>query len=961
MLDIVTFNCNSVRNNIGIVKTLLANYDIVLLQELMILRDDISIIKNIDIDWDSAVTVNDDTENGIIKGRPKKGVCILWRKELSKFITPVYCNECFIGVEIQTDQGLIFLLNVYLPFDDRDDISYQNYIESLSIIQSLLDHSNFVHAVIMGDFNVNYFKGRFWALLKDFLTDNNLMCADLGLPSNSFTYLSPCHNTTSWLDHVICSSGISNNINNLNVLYDCSLYDHFPLACSLQNVNLNNCVNKKIVSLEKYVYWNKMTNKEKLKYHDNVHRSIDCDYFLDNDIFYCDRDRCNDEHHHRMLDTYITNLANVLQQSSLEFTLEKKFIKKCVPGWNSKIKPFFEDARKNFLLWKEGGKPQSGILLDNMKDTRAKFRKIVKECKNNESKMRDEQMMHSLKSKNMKGFWNNVQAIKNNKVSLPSSIDGAGSDEEITNKFLNIYKDIFNDDLCASHLEPAGSNVGGNFLDSLFLFTYGDIAKNITKLNPCIGPDMIHSYHLKYGPNLLTVAISKFLNSCILHGFFPSLITNSVIKPTLKNKGGDTQDISNYRPIFSSSIFLKLFEYCILDKIRPYFHFSDHQHGFRPSHSTITANLILKETILNYTSKNSTVYASFMDLSKAFDKVSHDKIIDKLTKLQIPNILINALKTLITNHKTQVQYGSGKSKLLEIGNGLRQGGILSPFLFNVYINDVLLKITKCKIGCRLGLSSSNIIAYADDLVLLAPTKNALQLLINEVSNEITKINLQFNTEKTVWMQFGRSLTNENHVPLFYLNNTALQCVDEIKYLGIIINNQINDYHDIIRARKSFFNTFNSLIRKFRSLDPECFLVIFKSFCLQIYGADLWFRIRSCSQIIKQFGIGFHKSIKKIFKISTRESNHYICNATGLMTFQHYLNYKLIGTAERLFYRNPCNFIEKNIYYFAHNSYMISSVLTLLREMYGVVELEGNDMDAIKSRIFYVQAHEDSLR
>ena len=78
-----------------------------------------------------------------------------------------------------------------------------------------------------------------------------------------------------------------------------------------------------------------------------------------------------------------------------------------------------------------------------------------------------------------------------------------------------------------------------------------------------------------------------------------------MINPRVKDKYGDVSNSNNYRPVMSSSVFLKLFEYCLLQKIEKSIKLNDRQHGYRSNYSTSTACYVLKETVLNYTMSNS--------------------------------------------------------------------------------------------------------------------------------------------------------------------------------------------------------------------------------------------------------------------------------------------------------------------------------------------------------------------
>ena len=143
---------------------------------------------------------------------------------------------------------------------------------------------------------------------------------------------------------------------------------------------------------------------------------------------------------------------------------------------------------------------------------------------------------------------------------------------------------------------------------------------------------------------------------------------------------------------------MKLLEYCILNKIRPYIDLNDRQHGFRQNYSTSTACLILKETILDYTKSKSDVYACFIDFKKAFDIVSHYVLLEKLSSCDIPSKYLELMKCWYSNQLVRVKYKSCLSDEWRIMNGVRQGGVLSGFLFTLCINVLLEKIANLNVG-----------------------------------------------------------------------------------------------------------------------------------------------------------------------------------------------------------------------------------------------------------------------
>src|ERR1700755_1635774 len=95
-LRLCSYNCNSFRNNIETIRSLLESHDVLLLQELMLLKEDSHLVSNISDKWDCVLYIEDTNNDGIMEGRPKKGVSILWRKEISGYIKPVYHNDSMV-------------------------------------------------------------------------------------------------------------------------------------------------------------------------------------------------------------------------------------------------------------------------------------------------------------------------------------------------------------------------------------------------------------------------------------------------------------------------------------------------------------------------------------------------------------------------------------------------------------------------------------------------------------------------------------------------------------------------------------------------------------------------------------------------------------------------------------------------------------------------------------------------
>ena len=206
-------------------------------------------------------------------------------------------------------------MKVYMPYDDRSDETTAGYRQILGNLQASIEYLTSDNMGIVGDFNVDPGRGRLWHYLYDFLQSNELVCADLNLPVDSCTYISPAHNTTAWLDHVITNKNTS--IKNIKICYDIAVYDHFPVSFSL---SLNFCYNDRIINkkrtvISEYVNWKDFNEFDGKHYRDNIDK-------LFADVHLCSGYKCNLDHRAHLDSTY--KYLNYFKDFTKEFNFHKQ-------------------------------------------------------------------------------------------------------------------------------------------------------------------------------------------------------------------------------------------------------------------------------------------------------------------------------------------------------------------------------------------------------------------------------------------------------------------------------------------------------------------------------------------------------------------------------------------------------------------------------------------------------------
>ena len=224
-----------------------------------------------------------------------------------------------------------------------------------------------------------------------------------------------------------------------------------------------------------------------------------------------------------------------------------------------------------------------------------------------------------------------------------------------------------------------------------------------------------------------------------------------ILVPIIKDKAGKINSKKNYRPIALASIISKVLELVILNRISSYISTEDNQFGFRKKLGTDTCIYVLKEVIERYKSLNGSVFTCFLDASKAFDRINHRKLFKKLLERSVPGYIVRLLSFWYANQRMCVRWGAGLSESFTVSNGVRQGGILSPYLFNVYMNDLSKLLNAYPAGCYIGKLLINHLMYADDLVLLCPSAYGLRLLLRLCEQFGYSDDIDFNYEKSVIM------------------------------------------------------------------------------------------------------------------------------------------------------------------------------------------------------------------
>ena len=462
------------------------------------------------------------------------------------------------------------------------------------------------------------------------------------------------------------------------------------------------------------------------------------------------------------------------------------------PGWNDHVQELHLEARNAFNIWATAGKERHGPLFEKKKRTNADFKSALRFIKRNENTMRSDSLARKLHKNNVNDFWKEIRTMNNCKTCLPSNIDGVSGSDAIAHLWQKKYAELFN--CVKSNLYVVdNAEFSGDVIVSP-----EEIQEAILNLsdNKACGPDNITAEHLKCASKKLCPVIAMCFTGLFVHGILPESMLSVVLVPIIKDKVGKLNSSDNYRPIALASVLSKVMETIILSRLEKYILSTDSQFGFKRKHGTDMCIFALKDILDNYNTKNSTMFLCFIDASRAFDRINHEKLFIKLTQRGVPSFLVRILVYWYAHQMMRVKWGRSTSAPFGVNNGVRQGGILSPFLFNIYMDGLSDKLNACRTGCRVGNLLVNHLMYADDLVILSPYSAGLQQLLNVCSQYGAAYDIQYNAKKSKIMIVRTREDRQLTFPDFHLSGAVLSVCSEIKYLGHIISNDLSDDKDI---------------------------------------------------------------------------------------------------------------------------------------------------------------------
>lgn len=831
----------------------------------------------------------------------KGGVCLLWKRTLNDIIIPLDVDDDrIIGIEVKTSPStLLYIFQVYIPCVNHGNNVFKRYMEKVENL--FYSYSQKGMVIVMGDFNAELnIRNQRNAYFAESLRRNNILSVNGTMLNSTYTNISYNGGVGSLIDHILLAS------EKFDLIVDCYIPDdnalnvssHYPVFCTVRLPNFN-CNNHNKSERMARINWSKITREQINDYQLYLHTNIQHSNILNQDVV-CISQIDN------MYDFIIT-LINNANKECFPRSKFKHFLK---PYWDIELKSVCKISKIKRRLWILDGKPRGNEhkSYTEYKGAKRELRKIHRrKVSQYLSKQLDDIDKYADIDSTL--FWKCInrrrkpsrtaagnELVFHNKVYRePQSIN-----EQWAQYFEDLYTPTenatFKEDFkikTLAELETINEYVSSQTVnDNVTSVSMYEVQQACTKAkrNKASGPDGCFYENFKLGGDVLYRLCAKFFSAMLKFSYCPTDMKKGDI--IVLHKGGNKtyNDPNNYRAITLSSVLLKLYETIILARMKQVCSsVNDLQGGFREGMGCIMTSFLFRECSNYVTENGSKLYSCFLDVRQAFDRVWHEALMVKLFNSNIQVYLYKTIFNMYQNMQSRVISNGYASSWFPILQGVRQGGVISPHLYLIFINDLMNQLCNSQHGLTVYDLNCTCPSSADDMVLLSLSKSGLQELMNICYEYSTTHRYTYNAKKSAVIVADRkSARSHSTNRRWLLGNDGVCENDSYTHLGVLFHKDI-DLSQVVKEcssklRKTFLSILNCGIYE-NGIHPLSAKHLYEAIVLPkaLYGCEMWSELTSDE--IQTLEIAHRFCLKVIQSLPKSSRTDIVLSSIGILPIE----------------------------------------------------------------------------
>ena len=494
------------------------------------------------------------------------------------------------------------------------------------------------------------------------------------------------------------------------------------------------------------------------------------------------------------------------------------------------LKEIKQSKEKPYIPWmtaeiKNQIEAKNDLIKMNYLQPKQKDKHEIKRLKNklNHAKRKHRRAYYKKKLSEYKGDSKNIWKVFKemlNKQEIRETIEPDLLDQDKANRYNTYFATIGT--VIKNKLGITDTNVklnnNGFMLHEITENTVGKLVDRI-KIGVATGADGISARIIKDCKEEILPALTSLVNLSFKISTFPESMKEATIKCI--HKKNSTEDPANYRPLSILPIMSKIFERAAVDQIVTFLEsnnlISRNQHAYRKRHSTITSLTEVTNYIYKELDKGIVVGMASLDLSKAFDSISHSHLLQKLTDIGLGKNTVEWTKSYLSNRTQKTKFSTITSEIETVTSGVPQGSILGPVLFIIFTNDLITAFNQ----------QTYVVSYADDTQLIETGKSVeevkakLERTIDIAQNWYKNNSLMSNPAKTETIIFRTKRGQKYNIKINVKEDekevelTPAEC---IKVLGVYLDENLGfDKHITHVQRKTTAATKN--LYRIRDLLP----------------------------------------------------------------------------------------------------------------------------------------------